>query len=90
VDGGGYPDGLKGNAIPLKARILQVADIYDALTTDRPYRNALPHAEALEVLSSEADKGWLDSSVDLKFLRFCKDDAYFAARARTMLASYYE
>ncbi len=90
MDGSGYPDGLKGDAIPLKARILQVADIYDALTTDRPYRGALPHGEALEILSSEAEKGWLDSSVVLKFLRICKDDAYFALRGRTMLASYYE
>ena len=90
MDGSGYPDGLKGDAIPLKARILQVADIYDALTTDRPYRGALPHGEALEILSSEAEKSWLDSSVVLKFLRICKDDAYFAPRGRTMLASYYE
>ncbi len=90
MDGSGYPDGLRGDAIPLKARILQVADIYDALTTDRPYRGALPHGEALEILSSEAEKGWLDSSVVLKFLRICKDDAYFAVGGRTMLASYYE
>ena len=90
MDGSGYPDGLKGDAIPLKARILQVADIYDALTTDRPYRDALPHGEALEILSSEAEKGWLDSSVVLKFMRTCKDDAYFAVRGRTMLASYHE
>src|SRR5260370_13501041 len=41
-DGSGYPDGLKGDQIPLTARILQITDIYDALTTDRPYRNALP------------------------------------------------
>ncbi len=41
-DGSGYPDGLKGEGIPLAARILQITDIYDALTTDRPYRKALP------------------------------------------------
>ncbi|MBI3895894.1 MAG: response regulator [Acidobacteria bacterium] len=41
-DGSGYPDGLKGEQIPLTARILQTVDIYDALTTDRPYRQALP------------------------------------------------
>src|SRR5258707_2673150 len=90
MDGSGYADGLRGKAIPLKARILQIADIYDALTTNRPYRGALPHDEALEILSSEAEKGWLDSSVVLKFLRICKDDAYFAVGGRTMLASYYE
>jgi putative two-component system response regulator len=41
-DGSGYPDGLKGAQVPLMARILQITDIYDALTTDRPYRKALP------------------------------------------------
>jgi tetratricopeptide (TPR) repeat protein len=56
----------------------------------RAYRDALPHGEALEVLSGEAEKGWLDSSVVLEFLRACKDDACFAVRGRTMLASYYE
>ena len=47
MDGSGYPDGLRGESIPLKARILQVADIYDALTTERPYRGALPREEGL-------------------------------------------
>jgi putative two-component system response regulator len=46
MDGSGYPDGLSGEAIPLKARILQIADIYDALTTHRPYRGALSPEEA--------------------------------------------
>ena len=41
-DGGGYPDGLIGEEIPLAARILSVADALDAMTSDRPYRNALP------------------------------------------------
>ncbi|MGA3085419.1 MAG: HD-GYP domain-containing protein [Thermodesulfobacteriota bacterium] len=51
-DGSGSPDGLKGEDIPLTARILAVADIYDALTTDRPYRKALPREEAIEILNS--------------------------------------
>src|SRR5207237_10347482 len=41
MDGSGYPDGIRGHEIPLMARILQIADIYDALITDRPYRDAL-------------------------------------------------
>jgi putative nucleotidyltransferase with HDIG domain len=53
-DGGGYPDGLKGEKIPLHARILCVADVYDALTTTRSYRPALTRAEALEVMRSES------------------------------------
>jgi len=46
-DGKGYPDGLAGEDIPLGARIIAVADSYDAMTSDRPYRKALPHEVAL-------------------------------------------
>jgi len=53
-DGSGYPDGLRGELIPLGARIVAVADIYDALTSDRPYRHRLPHAEAVRRLEAEA------------------------------------
>jgi len=59
-DGSGYPDGLAGPDIPLLARILQVADIYDALTTSRPYKPAFPHAHAVEVMMEEANRGWRD------------------------------
>jgi putative two-component system response regulator len=60
MDGSGYPDGLRGDAIPLVARILQIVDIYDALTTDRPYREAFSAGQALATLYNEADRGWLD------------------------------
>jgi hypothetical protein len=53
-DGGGYPDGLAGEAIPLPARILAVADALDAMTTDRPYRTALPMQFALAELQDKA------------------------------------
>jgi putative two-component system response regulator len=89
MDGSGYPDGLRGDAIPLKARILQVADIYDALTTNRPYRGPLAPEEALRVLFSEAEKGWLDTAVVWKFSQVCRESEYFPLRERTMLASYY-
>lgn len=49
-DGGGYPDGLRGDDIPLSARVFSVVDAYDAMTTDRPYRRALNSEEALERL----------------------------------------
>jgi putative nucleotidyltransferase with HDIG domain len=52
-DGGGYPDGLAGTDIPLTARILCVADVFDALTTNRSYRRALSRAEALEIMAGE-------------------------------------
>jgi HD-GYP domain-containing protein (c-di-GMP phosphodiesterase class II) len=47
LDGKGYPDGLCDGQIPLEARIIAVADTYDAMTTSRPYRNALPHEVAV-------------------------------------------
>jgi len=62
-DGSGYPDGLKGEQIPLTARILQVTDIYDALTTDRPYRKALPVEKALAIMREEVKRGWWDGSL---------------------------
>jgi len=59
-DGSGYPDGLRGNEIPLTARILQLADVYDALTTDRPYRKADPSEAALAIMDDEGRRGWWD------------------------------
>jgi putative two-component system response regulator len=59
-DGSGYPDGLAGEDIPLLARILQVADIYDALTTERSYKPALSPEEALTVMEEEVRRGWRD------------------------------
>ena len=58
----GYPDGLVGDAIPLGARIVAVADVFDALTSDRPYRAALPLATALAYLIEEAGRT-LDADV---------------------------
>jgi HD-GYP domain-containing protein (c-di-GMP phosphodiesterase class II) len=54
LDGSGYPDGLRGEAIPLEARIIAVADVYDALTSQRAYRAALPQAQALAIIATEA------------------------------------
>jgi putative two-component system response regulator len=62
-NGSGYPDGLKGAQVPLTARILQITDIYDALTTDRPYRKALPPEKALAIMREEVKRGWWDASI---------------------------
>jgi putative two-component system response regulator len=59
-DGSGYPDGLSGSAVPLLARVMQLADVFDALTTQRPYKRALSRAEALEQMQIEVDQGWWD------------------------------
>jgi len=57
IDGSGYPDGLEGDAIPLVAQILGIVDVFDALTTDRPYRAALAPEVALAQLEDEAGRG---------------------------------
>ena len=49
-DGSGYPEGLSGDAIPLPARLMAVADVYDALISERVYKKAMPHAEAIEII----------------------------------------
>ena len=59
-DGSGYPDHLRGSEIPLTARIMQLTDVYDALTTDRPYRKADPRDVALGIMDDEAKQGWWD------------------------------
>lgn len=66
-DGSGYPDGLCGDDIPLTARILQIVDVYDALTSERPYRSILTPREALEVVAREVARGWWDPSVFEEF-----------------------
>jgi HD-GYP domain-containing protein (c-di-GMP phosphodiesterase class II) len=55
-DGTGYPRGLRGEEIPLPARIFAVVDVYDALTSDRPYRAAWPHERALAYIREQAGR----------------------------------
>jgi HD-GYP domain-containing protein (c-di-GMP phosphodiesterase class II) len=55
-DGTGYPDGLRGDDIPLIAQIISIADVYDALTSDRSYRPALSHKEAVEIIVNNSGK----------------------------------
>ena len=58
LDGSGYPDGLCGNAIPLVAQVMSIVDLFDTMTTRRPYQEAKPVARAVEVLRHEVDRGW--------------------------------
>lgn len=72
-DGSGYPDGLRGELIPLGARIVAVADVYDALTSDRPYRPRLARDEAVRRLDTEAGQ-----TLDARLTALCvhlTDDA---------------
>jgi putative two-component system response regulator len=87
MDGSGYPDGLIGDNIPLGARILQIADIYDALTTDRSYRNAMTQGSALAVMQSEAHRGWLSASLLGKFMDICETVGFLPPLGESYSAS---
>jgi len=67
-DGTGYPRGLKGEQIPLSARLFSVADVWDAITSDRPYRPAWGYEKAVEYIKSESGKKF-DPQVVAIFLR---------------------
>ncbi|HEV8263041.1 MAG TPA: HD domain-containing phosphohydrolase, partial [Burkholderiales bacterium] len=58
TDGTGYPDGLRGEAIPLDASLMAIADAYDAMTSHRPYRAAMPQEEALAILAENRGPQW--------------------------------
>ncbi len=63
IDGSGYPDGLRGDAIPLLAQITGIVDVFDALTTARPYKEALSIAAACDELRDEVSRGWRRSDL---------------------------
>lgn len=68
MDGTGYPDGLRGENIPLNARIMHVVDVYDALTSDRPYRKSLSRGSTAKIMLEEAAQGWMDSTLAEQFI----------------------
>ena len=82
-DGSGYPDGLKGEEIPLGARILSAADCFDALVSDRPYRNGLPVPEALAIIrqmsGTQFDPRIVDLLTELHERRVRQEDAKAAS-----------
>jgi putative two-component system response regulator len=63
LNGSGYPDGAKGDDIPLLVRILSIADVYDTLRSDRAYRGAFGHNESMSILRQEVAKGWWQSDL---------------------------
>ena len=73
MDGKGYPLGLAGNSIPLLARILAVADSYDALCSDRPYRKAFTHDEATQILRNNSGIQWDPDVVEAAIEAFSTD-----------------
>jgi putative two-component system response regulator len=72
-DGSGYPDGLKGEAIPLGARIISVVDVFDALHTDRPYKAAMSRSDTVSLLVRETDAGYWDPRIVDTFLDVLRD-----------------
>jgi len=74
LDGSGYPDGLRGTEIPFTARVLQIVDVFDALTTERPYRRALSAEAALVIMQQEIEKGWWDPSIFAIFRNLVEEE----------------
>ena len=85
-DGSGYPDHLEGEAIPLLARIISVVDVYDALTTTRPYKAALSTEAAFRELREDARKGWLFTSLVEEFISLARQE-HFGQVATIALAA---
>ncbi|MGD1875729.1 MAG: two-component system response regulator [Mastigocoleus sp.] len=71
-DGCGYPDKLKEEEIPLLAQVFQVIDIYDALTSERPYKPAFTPQEAIEIMQQETNNGWRNPKLMKQFSDFIK------------------
>lgn len=84
-DGTGYPDALVGDEIPLTAKVLQIVDVYDALTTARPYKPPLSVEEALNTMDAEVERGWWDPTVYAEFKNYVleKRDEHRAASSRS-------
>lgn len=80
-DGSGYPDGLAGEQIPLLARILQLADIYDALTSRRSYKSAYSADEAVAMMQKEASMNWRDPELVSVFVEMVRQPNFVANSA---------
>lgn len=72
-NGTGYPDGLKGEEIPLVARVFQIVDIFDALSHHRPYKPAFPLEKVIEIMEQETELGYWDPSLMSKFLSIVRE-----------------
>lgn len=88
-DGSGYPDGLKGQEIPLTARIIQIVDIYDALITARPYKPPLARERVLSIMRKEAEKGWRDPELVEHFIALLENGGSLIGLEKERLALRY-
>ena len=85
-DGAGYPDGLEGEAIPFMARLLAVPDVYDALTSNRPYRAGWTHREAIEYIDHCAATQF-DPAMAAAFIAIMKDETQVEALVRRQIGA---
>jgi putative two-component system response regulator len=76
LNGGGYPDQLQGDAIPVLAQIMGIVDTFDALTTTRPYRTAVTQARAFEELERDVKRGWRDAALVSEFIALIESGAF--------------
>ena len=76
LDGSGYPDGLRGDDVPLLAQIMGIVDVYDALTTDRQYRAALSEEVACAALAEHVDRGWRSRELVNEFVVLCATSGF--------------
>ena len=74
MDGSGYPDGLRGEEIPVTARVMAIVDVYDALRTERPYKPALSVEESLGTLWEESERSWWDPGLLREFERIIVEE----------------
>ena len=74
MDGLGYPDGVSDKEISLGPRIVSVADAYDALTSNRPYRKGIPPQDALKIMESEKESGQWDPTLVVEFIKLIKSE----------------
>jgi len=77
LDGSGYPDGLKGDEIHMAARTVALCDIFDALTTDRPYRKGLPQEVGLQIIRDEVKRGYWDRQLFEVFVDMVGDGWHY-------------
>ena len=87
IDGSGYPDSLAGGEVPLLAQIVSVVDLYDAMTTTRPYRSGLQPQDALAALGREAERGRFDRALIEAFVGFGPDTLVDSAQRFTQSAA---
>lgn len=86
-DGSGYPDGLRGDDIPLLAQIMAIVDVYDALTTERPYKATLTPDEAFDALAGEAALGWHRPDLVQAFTEMARRDQFHRLTPGQMIAA---